>query len=250
MNRLWHIGTLIVFCGLCLATGDPNFRTEQKRYSRVRAAYEHHWNHIQSRAQSKGIDLASLQVYLRAFKLDQQLELWVSDKDHDYYMLMERFEVCRSSGDLGPKRKQGDYQVPEGFYHIDRFNPASNYHLSLGINYPNRSDKVLSDPQRPGGDIFIHGDCVTIGCIPIEDEYIEMLYVYCVEAKTAGQKTIPVTIFPFRPGNHRKELMDSCEEPTVKELWEDLEAAYVFFEKNRTLPSVQFLENGDHKIQN
>ena len=71
------------------------------------------------------------------------------------------------SGTMGPKRLQGDYQVPEGFYYINEFNPNSNYHLHLGLNYPNASDKILSDSLRPGGDIYIHGSCVSIGCIPL-----------------------------------------------------------------------------------
>lgn len=249
MRSIWSYAILLIglLCMGAMQSAD-DFRSDQKRYARVRTAYANHWDHIKDRCQSKGMDLSSVKLYLRAFKLDQQLELWISDADHNHYALIERFDVCRSSGELGPKRKQGDYQVPEGFYHIDRFNPASSYHLSLGINYPNRSDRILSDPTRPGGDIFIHGDCVTIGCIPIEDEFIEALYVYCVEAKNAGQETIPVTIFPFRPGNQHQRLMDACQDPTTKELWKDLSEAYVFFEKHRTLPAIRFLADGDHQI--
>ena len=81
------------------------------------------------------------------------------------------------SGTTGPKRLQGDFQVPEGFYHINEFNPNSNYHLSMGLNYPNSSDRILSDSLRPGGEIYIHGSCVSVGCIPLNDDEIEELYL-------------------------------------------------------------------------
>ena len=78
----------------------------------------------------------------------------------------------RRFGQPWPQATQGDSQVPEGFYHMDRFNPLSNFHLSLGVSYPNQSDRILGASGRLGGDIFIHGDCVTIGCVPITDEGI------------------------------------------------------------------------------
>lgn len=85
------------------------------------------------------------------------------------FTLFKTYKVCALAGSLGLKRMEGDYQLPEGFYYINEFNPKSNYHLSLGINYPNASDKVLSDSYKPGGDIYIHGSCVTVGCIPVKD---------------------------------------------------------------------------------
>ncbi|WP_368737359.1 murein L,D-transpeptidase family protein, partial [Acinetobacter pittii] len=81
--------------------------------------------------------------------------------------------VCALSGVLGPKRKEGDYQVPEGFYYINEFRPNSNYHLALGLNYPNAADIQWSDSLHPGNEIFIHGGCITVGCIPIQDHQIE-----------------------------------------------------------------------------
>jgi hypothetical protein len=85
--------------------------------------------------------------------------------------------------------------VPEGFYFIDRFNPESSYHLSLGLNYPNPSDRIRSDHGRPGGDIFIHGSNQTIGCLPLGDEAIEELYLP-PSMRGRGQRGIPCTSFP------------------------------------------------------
>ncbi len=98
----------------------------------------------------------------------------------------------------------GDYQVPEGFYYINEFNPRSLYHLSLGLNYPNASDRMLCDMSQPGGDIYIHGSCVTTGCIPITDGQIEELYVLAAHAKDMGQDFIPVHIFPVNFSNPEK----------------------------------------------
>ncbi|MCY7291418.1 MAG: hypothetical protein LH615_04475, partial [Ferruginibacter sp.] len=106
-------------------------------------------------------------MYLRSFKFDRQLEIWVKSSTKEPYKLFKTYKVCQQSGSMGPKRVEGDYQVPEGFYYINEFNPNSNYHLSLGLNYPNASDRILSDAIRPGSAIYIHGNCVSTGCIPI-----------------------------------------------------------------------------------
>ena len=97
----------------------------------------------------------------------------------------------------GPKRREGDLQIPEGFYYIDRFNPKSNFYLSLGINYPNQSDRVLGKRGNLGGDIHSYTAAgVTIGCVPITDEYIKEVYWLAVQAKSNGHAKIPVHIFP------------------------------------------------------
>ncbi len=84
-------------------------------------------------------------MYLRSFKYDRQLEIWVKSSIKEPYKLFKTYKVCQQSGSMGPKRVEGDYQVPEGFYYINEFNPNSNYHLSLGLNYPNASYRFLSD---------------------------------------------------------------------------------------------------------
>src|SRR6187397_1178839 len=122
-------------------------------------------------------------VYIRSFKYDSQLEIWVKNDKKDPYRLFKTYKICALAGTLGPKRMQGDYQVPEGFYHVNEFNPNSIYHLSLGLNYPNMSDKMLSDSLQPGGDIYIHGSCVTTGCIPITNQQIEELYILAAYAR-------------------------------------------------------------------
>src|SRR6476661_8591664 len=131
-------------------------------------------------------------MYVRSFKYDRQLEVWVKGKLNEPYKLFKTYKVCMQSGTMGPKRMEGDYQVPEGFYYINEFNPNSNYHMALGLNYPNASDRILSDQQRPGNNIYIHGNCVSTGCIAIMDGPIEELYIIASNVKAQGvQEFIP-----------------------------------------------------------
>jgi murein L,D-transpeptidase YafK len=127
---------------------------------------------------------------------EARLELWALDNTGDSYTLVHTYAICATSGVLGPKRKFGDVQVPEGFYELDWFNPQSNFFLSLHISYPNSADRILGSHANPGGDIFLHGNCVTIGCMPITDEGIKEVYWLAVEVHAAGQRHIPIEIFP------------------------------------------------------
>lgn len=149
---------------------------------------------------------------------------------------------------MGPKRRQGDGQVPEGFYYIDRFNPISNFYLSLGINYPNLSDKRKSSFHDPGGDIFIHGSCVTIGCLPITDDSIKELYLLAVYAKNNGQAKIPVYIFPFRMTD-KQMLKYNAEYEGNKALltfWDNLKPGYDHFMKELKELNIEVNANGDY----
>src|SRR5207244_11578237 len=95
-----------------------------------------------------------------------------------------------------PKRRFGDEQVPEGFYELDWFNPQSNFYLSLHINYPNASDRILSSRQNPGGDIFLHGNCASIGCIPVTDDGIKAVYWLAVLVHNQNQQHLPIEFYP------------------------------------------------------
>jgi murein L,D-transpeptidase YafK len=153
------------------------------------------------------------------------------------------------SGSIGPKRLEGDKQVPEGFYYINEFNSRSNYHLALGINYPNASDKVLSDANKPGGDIYIHGSCVSTGCIAIQDYPIEEVYTIASVVKSNGQDFIPVHIFPVNYGV--KKSLDYLTESikgkqAVSKSIINIKAAYDYFEKNKKLPIIIVNNKGEY----
>jgi len=190
-------------------------------------------------------------MYIRSFKYDSQLEVWVKNELNESFKLFKTYKVCALAGSLGPKRMQGDYQVPEGFYYINEFNPRSNYYLSLGLNYPNASDKILSDSLKPGSEIYIHGSCVTVGCIPITDQQIDELYILAAHAKDQGQDFIPVHIFPIRY-NVEKSLkyLESLtkDDHELKQFTDRLEDAFDYFEKFHQVPVVLIGEKGEYII--
>ena len=245
------ITTLILVIMTVLLAQSKSFKAEQKRFSRVRGAYTEKFDGVISLLKEKSIEISKLNVYLRAFKKEQVIELWGKNNSDDKYKLIKKYDICASSGELGPKRKQGDYQIPEGFYFIDRFNPYSNFHLSLGLNYPNKSDRILGIKGNLGGDIFIHGNCVTIGCMPITDDKIKELYLFCVEAKNNGQSKIPVTIFPAELSDRTfaKLSLKYHKDKAIIDLWIDLKKGYDTFNKTKKLPSIKFLSTGRHEVK-
>jgi len=188
-------------------------------------------------------------IYIRSFKYDSQLEVWVKQEKNDPFKLFKTYKVCALAGTLGPKRMAGDYQVPEGFYYINEFNPRSNYHLSLGLNYPNVSDRMLSDSLQPGGDIYIHGSCVTTGCIPITDTQIEELYILATQAKNQGEDFIPVHIFPVSfkaPKSNYYLATYEKDFPEYKKMAEKLKQVYYYFDKHKNLPVIMIDEKGGY----
>lgn len=232
---------------MTLLTG--NFKTEQLKNSRVKVAYNEKQKLIEQQLKTKNIQLSQIEIYLQAFKYEEILEVWAKNKNDKTFQLLLEYKICQSSGTLGPKRKEGDLQVPEGFYSINHFNPLSNFYLSLGINYPNKSDRVFADKAHPGGSIYIHGSCVTIGCIPLTDDKIKEVYILAVEAKNNSQN-IPVTIYPFKPTkeNINKFQNQAIYNASTKNLWTDLTKAYNLFNEKHTLPTINFLANGQHDI--
>ncbi len=191
------------------------------------------------------------EVYVRSFKFDRQLEVWVKGDKKETFKLFKTYRVCMQSGSLGPKRMEGDYQMPEGFYYINEFKPNTNYHLALGINYPNASDKVLSDARHPGNDIYIHGGCVSTGCIAISDQPIEELYVMTSLAKEQGQDFIPVHVFPVKYSVKKsfEYLAQATKENQLLQKFAiTLKAAYDFFEDKKQLPLILVNKNGEYIV--
>ncbi len=190
---------LIIFSiFLCHAYGQtaapPSaFIDYQRAFPKFNDAISRKEDTLMKQFEQKNLEWPAKYVYIRSFKYDSQLEVWVKNEVSQPYKLFKTYKVCALAGTLGPKRMEGDYQVPEGFYCINEFNPKSNYHFSLGLNYPNASDRLLSDSLQPGGDIYIHGSCVTTGCIPITDGQIEELYVF----KPLMRKIVGRTLFLF-----------------------------------------------------
>jgi murein L,D-transpeptidase YafK len=233
-----------IFYGFLSLSMTMDFKSEQKKYERVREAYKAKESTVSGWLKTHNLTFATSKIFLRAFKAEEKLEVWASSKTEEKFVLIHTFDFCVSSGTLGPKRNQGDLQTPEGIYHIDRFNPVSNFHLSLGLNYPNSADKILGT-STPGGDIFIHGNCVSVGCIPITDDKIKELYLLCVEAKNAGQSKIYTHIYPFKMTNENFEKY-SAKYPQHKALWQELKPVYEHFESKKQIPVVTISSKGKY----
>lgn len=230
-------------------TSYTSFIDLQRTYPRPGNAMVRKQEMLQKQFAEKGFAWPAKYLYIRSFKYDGQLEVWIKNDRKEQFKLFNTYKVCALAGTLGPKRMQGDFQVPEGFYYINEFNPNSNYYLSLGLNYPNPSDRILADPLRPGGDIYIHGNCVTVGCIPVNDQQIEDLYILAAYSKNLGQDYIPVHIFPIRYDNMKsREYLEGLtkNDPALKEFEDNLEKVYDHFEATRQLPVIMTNSHGGY----
>ncbi len=209
-----------------------SFEDSQKKFPRVDDAYSRKEQYVFMRCRTNEIPEETFgNILIRAFKKEQIVEVWVQ-KPNGRYVKFNEFSVYALSGSLGPKRQQGDCQVPEGYYYINDFNPYSNYHLSLGINYPNESDSKLSYSPKKGGDIYLHGGKASAGCLAMSNYYIEDIYICAVKAHSNGQKKIPVQIFPFKPTKTNMEYY--CRIPEFAKhvrFWKNIAQGYQMFEK-------------------
>ena len=227
-----------------------DFLKDQKRYSRVRTAIAEKGSLINQELKERDLALDDFQLLMVAYKASDELELYVTKKTSETYHLLKTYKICSKSGSLGPKRKQGDRQVPEGFYYIDRFNPASNFYLSLGINYPNSSDRILSKASNLGGDIFIHGACVTIGCLPMTTDKIKEIYMYAVHAKNNGQNKIPVYIFHYRMTKANNQMyfgMHMSDQPLIN-FWMNLKKGFQTFQENKKALNYKVNQDGSYSF--
>jgi murein L,D-transpeptidase YafK len=229
----------------------PSVVDMQRSYARVAVVFSRWEDSLKNEFSEKKLSWPPTSLYIRCFKYDRAMEIWVNGNEKEPFRLLKTYEICMQSGALGPKRMEGDYQVPEGFYYINELNPNSNYHLSLGLNYPNASDRILSDSLHPGGDIYIHGNCVSVGCIPIKDDPIEELYILTTHVKQNGQDFIPVHVFPVR--YDVKKSMDYLaqsldENRGLRKFEQNLKMVYDHFEEKKHLPVISVNKKGDYVI--
>ncbi|MBI3703928.1 MAG: murein L,D-transpeptidase, partial [Rhizobiales bacterium] len=135
-------------------------------------------------------------ILARIFKEEAEMEVWKQNRDGNY-ALLKTYPICRWSGDLGPKKKEGDRQAPEGFYTITpgQMNPASNYYLAFNTGFPNSYDRAWG---YTGSELMVHGDCSSRGCYAMTDEQIQEIYALARESFFGGQKAFQLQAFPFR----------------------------------------------------
>jgi murein L,D-transpeptidase YafK len=227
-----------------------SFRDVQWKYPRVRTASKEKDEVLRQRFKEKGLAYPPRAILLRAFKQEASLELWAADAEDKPFVLVHEYRICTSSGTLGPKRRFGDEQVPEGFYELDWFNPQSNFFLSLHISYPNASDRILGSHQNPGGDIFLHGNCASIGCIPITDDGIKEVYWLAVLVHSQGQKHLPIQIFPARLTDDRLKGLAATHrnQPALLAFWTNVKQGYDLFETSHQLATIKTRQDGAYEF--
>ena len=217
---------------LCALVTLPFIRPDKEQTAKVHAEPK-----IRAYAKSVGIKFPPRQLFLRVFKDEKKMEIWGGNGAISPLKRLFRYTILAASGGLGPKRRAGDYQVPEGWYSVIKFNPFSSYHLSLGINYPNAADRMFSTSSDPGNDIYIHGNHLSAGCLAMGDPAIEEIYTM---ARMAKGKVV-VFILPSKTLNDKpKEFAD---------LWRQLATINETFERSHKIPNVLINNAGRYVLR-
>jgi murein L,D-transpeptidase YafK len=184
----------------------------------------------------KNMDVTS-PILVRVFKTESELEVWKQDRS-GRYALLKTYPICKWSGDLGPKIKEGDRQAPEGFYNITpaQMNPNSQFYLAFNLGYPNAFDRAH---DRTGAHLMVHGDCSSRGCYAMSDEQILEIFALGRESFFGGQKSFQVQAYPFRmtPANMAKHRNN----PNIP-FWRMLKEGYDHFEVTKLEPKVDVCE--------
>jgi murein L,D-transpeptidase YafK len=173
----------------------------------------------------------SAPILMRAFKKESEIELWKEGRDGKY-VLLKTYPICRWSGQLGPKIREGDRQAPEGFYEVSAaaMNPNSALFLSFNIGFPNAFDRAHN---RSGSHLMVHGACSSQGCFAMTDEAISEVYAITRDAFAAGQQSFQFQSYSFRmtPENLARHRAD----PHIA-FWKNLKEGYDSFEVSKRAP--------------
>ncbi|MBC7171325.1 MAG: hypothetical protein H5U40_02800 [Polyangiaceae bacterium] len=173
------------------------------------------------RSEAAGVRWPPARTTWLAFKEERRLEAWVAGAEGGFVQLAT-YPILAASGETGPKRREGDEQVPEGFYRLTALNPNSRYHLSVRVDYPNEEDITHRRVSRSamGGDIFVHGSHFSIGCIAVGDRAIEELFVLAARVPAGGRRILIAPVdFRSRPEGA------AGDEPWVRDLYVRLREA-------------------------
>jgi len=225
------VGGLLVTVGLVIAVAGASAAGQHPIHVPYVPSYVA--SQVSKQVEQAGLAVGS-PVFIRIFKRERRLEVFLQETGRDTYRLFRRYQICAISGELGPKQVEGDQQAPEGFYSLtqERLNPWSNYHLSMNLGYPNQLDRALG---RTGAYLMIHGDCVSEGCFAITDQHIEQVYYLVAAALSNGQAEVPVHIFPFVP---TYENFDPFLLSRWFHFWWNLKEGYELFERYHRPPEV------------
>lgn len=177
-------------------------------------------------------------IMMRIFKEENVLEVW-KQQDTGRFELVKSYEICKYSGEKGPKYKEGDRQAPEGFYYVGRsqMNPRSSYHLSFNLGFPNPYDRAHG---RTGTHLMVHGDCSSAGCYAMTDEGVSEIYAFAREALNGGKQTqFLVKAYPFRM---TAENMARHHDHKHFDYWTMIKEGYDHFELTKQPPKVDACE--------
>ena len=216
--------------GMLLASAAPLLAACQSEY------YPKHLQPLPTSLKLKMDRLAMAEtdpIFMRIFKEEGDLEIWKEGPD-GRYMLLETYEICTWSGELGPKFQEGDRQAPEGFYTITpaQMNPNSSFYLAFNLGFPNAYDRSHG---RTGSHLMVHGACSSAGCYAMTDEQIAEIYGLAREAFEGGQRAFQVHAFPFRMTPENMARHATHEHFAF---WAMLQEGYQHFELTRTPPQV------------
>lgn len=228
----WRAWRLLASILLLAVIAQPVLAADPGSTRRSRAAVQRVAPGLKAALSKKGLRLGA-PVFLRVFKSEKVLEVWV--KKGAEFALFKTYPICTFSGGLGPKTREGDGMAPEGFYEVGAraMNPRSSYHLSFNLGYPNSFDRAH---RRTGSYLMVHGECVSIGCYAMTNPGIEEIWTLADAALRGGQSRFKAHLFPFRmtAENIRKHK----ESPHI-EFWKNLKTGYDEFEMSKRPPRVK-----------
>ncbi len=160
-------------------------------------------------------------LLVRVFKESSELEVWKPDSRGEY-RLLKTYEICKWSGELGPKIKEGDYQSPEGFYNVSpgMMNPKPGYYLSFNTGSPNEYDRAYG---RTGTNLMIHGDCKSVGCYAMTDGQMQEIYALARESFAGGNASFKLELYPFRMTS--QNMVRHAANPNI-DFWTNLKEGY------------------------
>lgn len=232
LMRFWHTVAVLlslVVASTAVAQSIPSSSRSRAAITRVTPA-------LTRDTAAQGLRFGA-PIFIRVFKRSRELEVWIEQADR--FRLFRTYPICDYSGALGPKLREGDNQSPEGFYFVtpERLNPASRFHLSFNLGFPNRYDRAHG---RTGSYLMVHGNCVSIGCYAMTDEKIEEIFALGDAAFRNGQRFFRVHVFPFRMTEGQ---MNAARGSQWYAYWRNLKEGFDFFERTHRPPDT-IVRNG------
>jgi murein L,D-transpeptidase YafK len=208
--------------------------------ARIKLARKRKLTEVKKLLSNAGVAWPPYRVLFRVYKQQQELEVWARNRKGKLQAVV-RYQICAASGKLGPKTRQGDEQVPEGFYRTTIFMPWTRYWMGMHINYPNGRDKRR---RYTGSAIMIHGACASIGCMAMTDERIMELWLF-----SRGQRprrAVPVHIYPARD---LAGLIAKTKQPKLKAFWQQLKQGRDLVDARGRLPRIRWTRRGVYRFR-